>query len=248
MALNHDQMKVREYLLGHLSDEEQQKIEERLMVENDLFEELEISKGELVEQYCAGELTQNEHHWFEQHYLASFEGKQQHTFTVALNCLKPPTPIPQHLTFYERLRSFFNRRAWVLSGATGAALVVVIAVNLFLSRPAPQTMAVILTNSAARRGPGDVDISRLTLNPNVGELRMSLKLPDSATPNANYRAELDNGRNTKTVKVAGYEANSVVVLVPAADLSPGYYALRLFVIQTDAKEQQLPGDYRLIVE
>ena len=50
MALtNHDQAKIRQYLLGHLSDEEQQEIEGRLMTEDDLFEELEISKGELIE-------------------------------------------------------------------------------------------------------------------------------------------------------------------------------------------------------
>ena len=96
MALtNHDQAKIRQYLLGHLSDEEQQKLEERLILEDDLFEELEISKGELVEEYCAGELPEKEHHWFALHYLASPEGRQRHTFTVALNCLKRPVPAPK---------------------------------------------------------------------------------------------------------------------------------------------------------
>ena len=42
MALSdHDQVQIREYLLGKLTDDEQEKIEERLMVEDDLFEELE---------------------------------------------------------------------------------------------------------------------------------------------------------------------------------------------------------------
>src|SRR5215217_1053773 len=96
MALsNHDQARIRQYLLGHLSDEEQQRLEERLMTEDDLFEELEISKGELIEEYCARELTQGEHQWFERHYLASAEGKQRYTFALALNCLKPPIPEPQ---------------------------------------------------------------------------------------------------------------------------------------------------------
>ena len=58
MALNdQDQARIRDYLLGHLSDEEQEKIETRLMTEDDLFEELEISKTELVEEYRAGELA-----------------------------------------------------------------------------------------------------------------------------------------------------------------------------------------------
>jgi hypothetical protein len=55
MALStHDQTKIREYLLGHLNDQEQEQIEERLIVDDDLFQELEISKGELIEEYCAG--------------------------------------------------------------------------------------------------------------------------------------------------------------------------------------------------
>ena len=61
MALNNnDQARIREYLLGRLSDEEQEKIEEQLMVNDDLFEELEISKCELIEEYSAGELSQTD--------------------------------------------------------------------------------------------------------------------------------------------------------------------------------------------
>ena len=81
MSLNNsDQQEIRRYLLGQLEDEEQQKIEDRLMTENDLFEELEISKGEIVEEYCAGELTTKERDWLEQHFLASPEGQRRRTF------------------------------------------------------------------------------------------------------------------------------------------------------------------------
>ena len=109
MALiNQDQARIRQYLLGHLSDEEQRKIEERLRVEDALVEELEITKGELIEEYCSGELNQKDHEWFEHHYLASPEGRQRHTFTLALNCLKRPIPTPKRLTWVERLRCFFK--------------------------------------------------------------------------------------------------------------------------------------------
>ena len=78
MALNnHDQARIREYLLGRLSDEEEEKIEERLMVDDDLFEELEISKGELIEEYSAGELNQTDRKSFEDGYLASPEGRKR---------------------------------------------------------------------------------------------------------------------------------------------------------------------------
>ena len=68
MALNnHDQAQIREYLLGKLTEAEQEKIEERLMLEDEFFDEFEVSKDELVEEYCAGELGQAERKWFEEH-------------------------------------------------------------------------------------------------------------------------------------------------------------------------------------
>ena len=79
MALNHnDQTRIRQFLLGRLSETEQQKLEERLMIEDDLFQELEISKSELVEEYCANELNHEDNQWFERNFLASPEGKERY--------------------------------------------------------------------------------------------------------------------------------------------------------------------------
>src|SRR5688500_19822636 len=87
-----DQSKIRQYLLGQLNDADEQKIEERLMVEDDLFQELEISKGELVEEYRAGELRETERREFEQRFLATPEGRDAHIFHAALGCLNPTLP------------------------------------------------------------------------------------------------------------------------------------------------------------
>jgi hypothetical protein len=248
MALSsNDQASIRNYLLGQLSDDEQQKTEERLMLDDDLFEEFETLKGELVEEYRTGGLRQNEREWFEHHFLASSEGKKMYTFAVALNCLQHPAQ--QRETWFEQLRSLLNKKTWTLAIATAAAVLIVIAVSVFISRPQPQShVAVVLTNSAGRRGPGDVQVPRVTLSPNAGEVRASLTLPGSVAPGANYRAELDDGRNTKPVKLAGQEGNTVVAVIPAGQVPRGYYALRLFVTGVDGKEQQIPGDYRFIVE
>jgi len=81
MALNdHDQARIREYLLDKLSDDEREKIEERLMVEDALFEELEILKGELVEEYREGELTGSDRESFEDGFLSSQDGRQRQLF------------------------------------------------------------------------------------------------------------------------------------------------------------------------
>src|SRR5215203_3337197 len=172
---DHDQARIRQYLLGRLSDEEEEKIEERLMIEDDLFEELEISKGELIEEYCAGALPQNEHQWFERHYLATPEGRQRQTFTMALNCLERPIPVP--VPFLERLISFFNRRRAALT--TAAALVIVIAIALSIPRSTPQTfIPVTLTSTANQRSRAETGQPKVSLKPDVGELRFYLRLPE----------------------------------------------------------------------
>jgi hypothetical protein len=57
---------------------------------------------------------------------------------------------------------------------------------------------------------------------------------------------LDDGRNTKAVQVVGQQGNSLVVSLPNVPI--GYYALRVFSTAPGGTEQQLPGDYRFIVE
>src|SRR6185503_15298262 len=118
---NSDQTTVRGYLLGHLNDVEQEQIEQRLMVEDDLFEELEISKGELIEEYRAGELAAQEKEWFEQHFLTSSEGRQRYTLAVALGQmeLQPATQLqPVRPTLFERLTAIFKQPRWAIATVT----------------------------------------------------------------------------------------------------------------------------------
>jgi len=252
MALtNQDQATIRQYLLGHLSEEEQQKIEERLMTEDELAEELEITTGELIEEYYSGELNQDDRSWFARHYLASPEGRQRYTFTVALNCLKRPLPAPQHLSLLERLESFFNKHRWEVATATAVVLIAVI-VFVWVLRYKPQSaVSITVVNTATVRGSEDNDPPpvRVALPSNATELRALLPLPTTSAPNVQrYRAELDNRTEKKTVKVAEHNNNSVVVVIPAAELPRGIYELTLTAIQVDGMEQAVPGSYRFNVE
>jgi hypothetical protein len=253
MALiNNDQAKIRQYLLGHLSDEEQRKIEERLMVEDDLFEELEITKGELIEEYCSGDLAQNDREWFEHHYLASPEGRQRHTFTLALNCLKRPVPVPQRPTWFERLASFFRTQRWAVATATSLGVLALVSILFYPQYPQPQSpVSITLMNSAIVRSDGNDSTPPITvtLPSDAGELRASLPLPRTSTPAVQrYRAELDNRTEKKSVKVAEHNDNSVLVVIPAAVLPHGIYELTLTAIQADGTEQAVPGSYRFNVE
>ncbi|HEX7333437.1 MAG TPA: hypothetical protein VF290_18175 [Pyrinomonadaceae bacterium] len=250
MALsNNDLGKIRDYLLGRLSEEEQERIEERLMVEDDFFEELEISKGELIEEYHAGELSQNEHEWFQQHYLATPEGKRRRTFALALDSLERPIPAPAPKPgLLDRLRSLFqNQQLWRI--ATPAALLIVagIALPIYLTR-SPSYENAQLVNNVAERSPAANQYQKLTLSPDADGLRISLKLPATATPGAKYRAEFDNRTDVETLTPAQQDANTVVVEIPARKLPPGLYALRLYEIKADGTEQRVPGDYRFEIK
>ena len=252
MALNNsDQERIRRYLLGQLNDEDLQTIEDRLMTENDLFEELEVSKDEIIEEYCAGELTAREREWLEQHFLASPEGKLNRRFALALKQSKQKSPKPA--TFFERLQTrisdLWNSQPWAVAAIASAAVVLVVAgIGLrgtFQSTP-NKFLALTLTNTAATRTGEGEPTAKVSVPLNVDELRITLLLPASSPAASSYRVEAVDGINT--LSVAGSNSNSVSVIIPAAQLRRGQYALRLYAIRADGTEERVSGNYFFAVE
>lgn len=245
---NHDQARIRDYLLGHLSDDEQQKIEERLMTEDDLFDELEVSKGELIEEYCANELAPGDRQWFKENYLASTEGRQRHAFALALDSLKRPKPAPQPVSWFERLRAFFNTHSWAAAIATSTALVAIVA-GLFIrdrmSARLPTSYAFSLNSTVRHRSPGDARYHKVPLNPETEELRITLQLPENVTNGNSYRAELNDRRQIiSSVRETSHDRNSVLVVIPTQTLREGLYALKLYAINAEGTEQPVAGEYQ----
>ena len=239
-----NQAKVRDYLLGHLSDEEQEKIEERLMTEDNLFEELEISKGELIEEYHADELPPKDREWFKDHYLASTEGKQRHAFVLALDFVKRSQPAPQPLTWFERLKALLRTRPWVVAIATGAALVLIVAVLIIpRSQSVPTSYAFNLNSTLSRRSAGDARYYKVAPSPNVNELRITLQLQGDVPRGTDYRVELDDRSEKTNLKPVSHDANSVLVVIPTSSLHEGLYALRVYAVKGDGTEQLIPGEY-----
>jgi hypothetical protein len=249
MALSDDQSNIREYLLGKLSDEEQQAIEERMMTDDELFDELEISKGELIEEYSAGELGQKEHEWFGSHYLASDEGSERRLFAAALDALghRQPTP-PEPVGLLDRIRAFFTVRTQLVR-LVSAAVIIAIAISIWLTSTAPRnSLAVTLTNTTMKRSITESQYQTITLKPDVGELKISLPLPESAKNAGKYRAELDNRYQTKSLTPSSSDGNSVVLIIPAKQIPDGLYALTLYATKSDGNEQSVPGEYFFQIE
>lgn len=249
MALsNHDQSTIRDYLLGKLNDEDEQKMEERLMVEDELFEEFEVSKGELVEEYVAGELPKQEHEWFKTHFLASPEGRERQAFVMAMHCLEAPAPAVQVVrqSWWERFQSLLSSRNWSVGLAASALAVVILAV--VISRPEGETViGPTLAGTLITRGEGPLP-AVVKVGPKASKLRIRLLLPKNFTPASRYRAELDDRLNTKPVDVVEQDAEGAWVEIPADLIPPGEYSLQLVAIKLDGSEERVHRYYQFNVE
>ena len=75
---------IKRYLLGELSDEEQQRLEERLLTDREYFERLQIMEVELVDEYARGALSAGEQERFDIYFLSTPERHQMLRFASAL--------------------------------------------------------------------------------------------------------------------------------------------------------------------
>jgi hypothetical protein len=250
MALsNQDEANIRDYLLGKLDDEGQQKIEERLMVEDELFEEFEVSKGELVEEYVAGELPQKEHDWLRTHFLASPEGRQRQAFVLAMEKLQYPAPAPpvvRKQSWWERFRSLLNNRSWTV-GLAAAATAAIILWIVIPSGPRETFSGPTLTGTVLTRGEG-TQPAIVKVPSTAAKLRLRLSIPDNSIPATRYRAELDDRLNVKTVDVVEQNAEVVVVEIPTDLIPAGEYSLQLIAVKADGSEEKLRRYYQFNVE
>lgn len=110
---------ARPYMLGLLAAGEQQRFEEGLLTDDALFEEFLIAEDELIDDYLHRKLSGSEHDRFERHFLLTPERRQKLSFAIGLNKYvmaagensRPSTaatPIPQRVSFRQRLRNFIN--------------------------------------------------------------------------------------------------------------------------------------------
>lgn len=262
-----DQQKIRQYLLGDLSEEVRQQVEERLLTENSFLDELLLGEEELIDDYVSDDLPVDDRLRFEQHFLSTPERQQKLRFALALSrytststekadsksAKAEHSKSPNALTWTERLRAFWKGQTLALRTAEALVLIAIIVGAIwlaFIRTPPPRTFATLtLSIGDSNRSGGNRGASKVPFPINADALRISLMLPEQIPPALHYRVELlnDDGEITK-LKVAGQDAQSVLVVVPASQLERRQYALRLFAIKEDGTEQRIPGNYFFIVE
>ncbi|HEU4872663.1 MAG TPA: hypothetical protein VFT44_06155 [Pyrinomonadaceae bacterium] len=249
MALSeHDHDVTRRYLLGQLTDDEQQKLEERLLSEDDLFEEVELTKDELAQEYASGELTGKERQWLQENFLASPEGKQKHEFAKTLDQYVRNHP-PKRLSLIERLRRLWNTQPQLIS-ALATAAVLVIAVGIYwIPTSTPRSMAQLTVINSQGTRSTDPGSGQPIVKLKEDVLQLKLMPPQAVSIGSAYRVELSGDDNvTKTFDTRAQETQSITVEIPAAQLPRGQYVAIVFTIDANGNAHRTSGHYPFRVE
>ena len=125
MTLNlNDQNTIRRYLLGEVTEEgELRLVEERLLTDDEYFEEIAVIEDELIDQYVSGSLNPGEQEKIESHFLATAERRRKLRFAQALRKYVSAAGVAAAVSQTPRKR--FDAQAWasLLFTPYGAAAV-----------------------------------------------------------------------------------------------------------------------------
>jgi hypothetical protein len=142
--------RIREYLLGRLSEEEQARIETLLFEDDDVFEAIRDAEDDLIDRYLAGELTPADRDAFENVFATTITRQERIALAHALlhgaasnarvqiapaapapAAPAPAAPAPAEPARVQGARPAATRRLIVAAGAAlAAALVIAIAWRL----------------------------------------------------------------------------------------------------------------------
>ena len=240
---------IRRYLLGRLPDQDQQSLEEEFMTGDTSLEELEAAEDELVDEYLAGRLSSQEREQFEKHFLSTPEREQKLRFAKVFHryaaANQPPTVSAASLT----ATNFFSFNTWPARIAALALILVAISgIWLYRSRQTQPIFATLtLSPSFSTRSDG-AEVKKVRLPSNADSLKLILNLP-SGRQAARYRAELENqAGKTTTTEVIEESFSSLTIAIPASQLKPGQYAVKLFAKSDAGVEQRVEGNYFFTVE
>lgn len=247
---------IRQYLLGRLTDEAEERIELRLLTDADFAEEFDIMVDQVADEFALKSVSPPELDEIQRHFLKANQRRNKTKFASALLNYQqrsaPSSVSTQNPSFLERIRNSWNRQAISLqiASAVCALLVVCIAVVFVQWRSSPKNvLAVTLTSSNLTRGETGGKVERVRLPADVGTLKVSLRLPEQSKGPTTYRVEVvDSSGKPNSIAGSAQDDQTVIVSLNASDLEPGQYALRLFGTDSAGSEQRVGGTYTFIVE
>lgn len=244
------ELQIRRYLLGQLSDGASEEMERDLLANEEIFAELLIIEHELTDEYVNGGLTPDERANFERHFLATPERQEDLRFAQALKRY-----VKAHKNNKQKARGhvpvFPYSQTFLFRAIAAVAVVATLLGAWWIIRrpPARQSLATLtLTISASDRSEG-IRAKAVQLPRDADGLQILLQLPDQSVAAVRYRVELEReDGEKKSFEAAASERQSISVVIPAAELKRGLNSLKVFAIRGDGKEQRTPGNYFFTVE
>jgi hypothetical protein len=246
-AENHD--RLRGYLLGVIPWQEASDIEQRLLGEEEFYEELLVAEDELVDLYVSDRLPPSDRERFESHFLVTAERREKARFgklfcdyLASRQVAEVPAvaPEPSEGTIKKR-KAWLSLNVITRHPVLSFAMVLVVCAGLFallwivrekgfrknLAQLRTETLAVTLVPGAVR----DVGTTpAIQVSPKI--LAVEFELQTGAGTDQNYQAEVlyETERvwsedHLKPEISSGQK--SVLLVVPADLLKPGYYQIKL---------------------
>lgn len=237
------------YLLEELPEEELEQFEDECFARESWPDEIDLVETDLIDDYLRGVLAPEQRRRFEQYYLTTAARMERvrraaallrHVdgYTAAATAETVAVP-PTRQTWTGRLRGFWDSLTRLPRAAVALTVVAVVVGGWWLSSPgvrSPRAVATLtLTASNSDRAEG-VQAGRVKLTRDDEALRISLMLPDGSAPAARYKVTLEDvDGEVKPLEVSGQDTQSVSVLLPAAQLARGRYAMKLIAVDGDGE-------------
>ncbi|MBV9925257.1 MAG: CHAT domain-containing protein [Acidobacteria bacterium] len=166
MNLNsEDEKRIKEYLLGALTREEAQPLEDRLLRDDDFVEHARLVEDELIEDYQRGALGPRERGLFESHFLSTPKRRRKLLFVRRMSELAAATPAAAPRPVF-RLGPLAVPR-WAAAALAACVLLVAGAAvwRAYFYRPATEEALLALRAAYRERRPLETRISGLDYAP-----------------------------------------------------------------------------------
>jgi len=163
----HDNDLLRSYLLGELSEPDVDRLELRLLEDDELFELSEAVEADLLAAYARGELTVAEGERVLHRLASSAGGQRRLALARSLNTIaseSQPAPAP---VVPLRRRAAPAPRPWTRWAALAATLVIAVAGALWLHPQRLQTTVTPVPPQPAKTSPGPEPTSPVPPNPPI---------------------------------------------------------------------------------
>jgi methionine-rich copper-binding protein CopC len=254
---SNEKNEVKLYLLGQLDQSAAERLELRLLTDAAFGEEFDVIVNEITDGYVGNELRADDRKRVQQYFLRSTE--RQNKLRFASELLEraaiqraPASVVQAEPGMLERVRAFWGNMALLTRFATTFAAIVIVAGVLLLTVPGTRTSGtyavVNLTISNSERASGS-EIKQVRLEPGSPGIQIELALPDQIPQSKNYRVELlAEKQASRNLRIEQQTEAKLVVVVPANEIGPGSYFVRLYATNPDGTEQRIRGTYFFAVQ